>query len=79
LNHPDVADAGVIGIPDDFSGEVPLAFIALNADASQRVKSNPREAERIKAALIKVAHSDHHKQSDFLPPATACCRCQNTV
>ncbi|KAF8504116.1 phenylacetyl-CoA ligase [Gautieria morchelliformis] len=53
LDHPDVADAGVIGIPDDFSGEVPMAFIALSADASQTVKSNPRAAEQIKAALIK--------------------------
>lgn len=29
LDHPDVADACVVGIPDDFSGEVPLAFVVL--------------------------------------------------
>ena len=54
LEHPDVGDAGIIGIPDQFSGELPMAFIALNADASRRVKADPGEAERIKAALIKV-------------------------
>ena len=54
LDHPDVGDAGVIGIPDEFSGELPMAFITLNADASQRVKADPGEAERIRAALTKV-------------------------
>ena len=31
-----------------------MAFITLNADASQRVKVDPGEAEKIRAALIKV-------------------------
>lgn len=29
LSHPDVSDAGVVGIADEYAGEVPLAFIAL--------------------------------------------------
>ncbi|KAF8586727.1 phenylacetyl-CoA ligase [Ramaria rubella] len=53
LDHPDVGDAGVIGIPDDFSGEVPMAFITLNADALLRVAKDPAEGERIKKAIIK--------------------------
>lgn len=53
LDHPDVADCCVVGIPDDFSGELPLAFVALSDAALQRVKTEPAEAERIKAALIK--------------------------
>ena len=52
--HPDVGDAGVIGVPDDFSGEVPMAFIALDKDAARRVKQNPQEGEHIRAALVKV-------------------------
>jgi acetyl-CoA synthetase len=32
-NHDAVADAGVIGIPDDERGEVPKAFIVLASDS----------------------------------------------
>ena len=59
LNHPDVADCCVVGVPDDYSGELPLAFVALSEAAQERVKTSqlsPAEAERIKAALIKVGH-----------------------
>jgi hypothetical protein len=31
-----------------------MAFIALNADAARRAEKDPREGDRIKAALIKV-------------------------
>lgn len=54
LDHPDVADCCVVGILDDYSGEVPLAFVALSHDALERVKKDPSEAQKIKAALIKV-------------------------
>jgi len=53
LDHADVGDVGVIGIPDDFSGEVPMAFVALNPQAIKRVEKDPTEADRIKQALVK--------------------------
>ncbi|MCP4071711.1 MAG: 4-coumarate--CoA ligase family protein [Hyphomicrobiales bacterium] len=34
INHPDVADAAVIGIQDDEAGELPMAFIIANKGAS---------------------------------------------
>lgn len=54
LDHPDVADSCVVGIPDEYSGEVPLAFVALSDTALERVKRDPSEAARIKEALKKV-------------------------
>ena len=36
LNHPDVADAAVIGIPHEYSGEVPLAFVVLKSEVAGR-------------------------------------------
>lgn len=54
LDHPDVADTCVVGYPDDYSGEVPLAFVVLEAHAAQRAKSSPEEAEKIKQSISKV-------------------------
>ena len=29
LQHPDVADAAIVGIPDDVAGEIPAAMLVL--------------------------------------------------
>lgn len=55
FDHPDVADACVVGIPDDYSGEVPLAFIVLNAIAIKRVEKDPKELDKTKASIVKVS------------------------
>jgi acyl-coenzyme A synthetase/AMP-(fatty) acid ligase len=52
--HPAVADVCVVGIQDEYNGEVPLAFIVLRGDAQKRVSTNPREGEKLKAELKKV-------------------------
>ncbi|RDB15263.1 4-coumarate--CoA ligase-like 7 [Hypsizygus marmoreus] len=53
LDHKDVSNACVVGIPDDYSGEVPLAFVVLTSDAARSVKDDPSAAEKIKASIIK--------------------------
>lgn len=53
FDHPDVADSCVVGIPDDYSGEIPMAFIVLNPDAAKRVQQDNSEADRMKASIIQ--------------------------
>ncbi|PSN40352.1 Luciferin 4-monooxygenase [Blattella germanica] len=33
LTHPEIKDAGVVGIPDDIAGELPLAFVVKQPDS----------------------------------------------
>ncbi|KAK7694984.1 hypothetical protein QCA50_002172 [Cerrena zonata] len=58
LNHPDVDDVCVVGIPDDYSGEVPLAFVVPSKGAAERIKKDPKVAEKVKADLTKYV-ADH--------------------
>ncbi|KAG6853944.1 hypothetical protein C0991_012268 [Blastosporella zonata] len=53
LDHPDVASACVVGIPDDYSGELPLAFVVLTTEASRRVGQTPAVANEIKKSIIQ--------------------------
>ena len=34
LSHPQIADAGVVGIPDPGAGELPMAWVVPKANAS---------------------------------------------
>ncbi|KAI9462217.1 hypothetical protein HD554DRAFT_2206554 [Boletus coccyginus] len=53
LNTPEVADACVVPVSDDYSGEVPMAFVVLHDHIAKRVADNPGEAEKVKAAITK--------------------------
>lgn len=55
LNHPDVADAAVIGVPDDYAGEVPLAYIVLKPQVAAAVKKDAELAKDEWAKLYKVS------------------------
>jgi len=59
LEHPDVADCAVIGVPDAYSGDIPLAFVTLNAEATTRIAENSAEREKVKASIKK--HVADHK------------------
>lgn len=55
LGHPDVGDVCVVGIPDDYSGEVPLAFVVPSHAAQERIKTDPSESDKAKASIIQVS------------------------
>jgi acyl-coenzyme A synthetase/AMP-(fatty) acid ligase len=50
LRHPDVADAAVVGLPDDEAGEIPAGYVVLRPDAT----ASPEEIMRFVAG--EVAH-----------------------
>ncbi|OSC99660.1 acetyl-CoA synthetase-like protein [Trametes coccinea BRFM310] len=53
LDHPDVADVCVVGAPDEYSGELPFAFIALKEDARARIAKDPKEADKVRDDILK--------------------------
>lgn len=53
LDHPDVVESCVIGVPHDYSGEVPLAFVALSSDANRRIRQNPSASRDIKQSILQ--------------------------
>ncbi|OJT02330.1 4-coumarate--CoA ligase-like 7 [Trametes pubescens] len=62
LGHPDVDDVCVVGIPDEYSGELPLAFIVPSADAQTRMDAGgTRAQDDVRKAILK--HVADHKTS----------------
>ncbi|EUC61072.1 acetyl-CoA synthetase-like protein [Rhizoctonia solani AG-3 Rhs1AP] len=49
LDHPWIDDAGVIGFPDEFSGELPLAFVVL----SEKGKKSGRNEFELKSEIVR--------------------------
>ena len=52
LNHPQVADAAVIGVPHEYSGEVPRAYVVLKR--AEMASSDVGYAAQVKDELYKV-------------------------
>jgi long-chain acyl-CoA synthetase len=61
FEHPDIKEAGVIGIPDAFSGEVVKAFVVLKDPAKQLT-----EKEVIDYCLSKLAKFKAPKKVEFV-------------
>lgn len=57
LEHSDVVDACVVGIPDEYSGELPMAFVILHPQAAARIREDPRVAGEIKQSISQYVAS----------------------
>jgi long-chain acyl-CoA synthetase len=61
FEHPDIKEAGVVGIPDEFSGEVVKAFVVLK-DPSKKLS----EQEVIDFCLKRIAKFKAPKRVEFV-------------
>jgi len=53
LDHNDVANACVVGVPDEYSGELPFALVVIKAETARRVNASSNETAKVKAAIAK--------------------------
>lgn len=54
LSHSAVAEACVVGVPDEYHGEVPLGYVSLTPDARSYIKSNPAKVNQLTDSILKV-------------------------
>ena len=54
LDHPYISDVCVVGLPDEFSGEVPMAFVVPSSKAGKLIKTGPQGSLEVKQAICKV-------------------------
>lgn len=59
LLHPDVVDACVVGVPDEYSGELPMAYIVIHDKARQRMAGDKTAGLKLKVVLAKVSRICH--------------------
>ncbi|KAG5644887.1 hypothetical protein DXG03_007439 [Asterophora parasitica] len=53
LSHPDILDCCVVGVPDDYSGDLPLAYVTLTSDAHQRSAISLEAENAIRRSIMK--------------------------
>jgi 4-coumarate--CoA ligase len=53
-NHPDVDEVCVLGVPDPYSGEVPVALVVLGDEAKERAEKRDSEVKKITISILKA-------------------------
>ncbi len=54
MGHPDVIDSCVVGVEDEYRGEVPLAYVVLSPDARKRIEREPEIGAKIQESIQRV-------------------------
>lgn len=54
LLHPAVADVCVVGIPDEYSGELPLAYVVVDSKLLPTIAKDPSAGVKLKQEIAKV-------------------------
>lgn len=79
VSHPKVAEAAVVGRPDEIKGQGVVAFVTLKAEFSKAMSANPASAEKLanhlkdelKSHVVKeigaIARPDEIRFTDGLP------------
>ncbi|KAI0752727.1 amp dependent CoA ligase [Daedaleopsis nitida] len=65
LDHPDITDVCVVAAPDEYSGELPFAFVSLHEKVRARVAKDRKEEERVRQSIMKYV-ADHKTQFKWL-------------
>ncbi|KDE02795.1 hypothetical protein MVLG_06687 [Microbotryum lychnidis-dioicae p1A1 Lamole] len=65
LDHPLVNDCAVIGIPDDYTGEKPKAFVALPPTEQVKLAKDPNLADEYIASIKKVVADNKDQVQAF--------------
>lgn len=52
-----------MGVPDIYSGEVPVAFVVLGEAAAARIQDDERETKKLKIGILRVSSFPSNSQS----------------
>jgi len=52
--HPDVDEVCVLGVPDLYSGEVPVALVVLRDEAKERAEKGDKEMKDITVSILEL-------------------------
>lgn len=79
LNHPDVVDVAVVGKPDEYAGELPMAFVVLHESTKAKLADNVIGSAALKAVLSKVTLVLWMEMYGTYEPRIACLRSQESL
>lgn len=66
LTLSEISDTCVVGLPDEYSGELPLAFVVPSAKVKQQIGDDAGKLEALKKKVIKVMWAGIFLASEIL-------------
>jgi len=66
LNNSFVSDVCVVGVPDEYSGEIPFAFITPSDEARERIKRGEEKLVKAQIAKVRICAELSERKSERL-------------